>query len=127
MQEAQDLKLHPTKLKPDTQVSYLENYETEGANVLCFHPFESIVIIAGKTNAVSVWDWHKEQKLHVFSNLNFLPSRISSLQLINAHYKGLLMVASTDGIIRVSVFCSIYLFFHSRRYGMDMKAQARFA
>jgi len=59
------------------------------------------MVVAYGTDALSVWNWEAGHKLHVFSNSNPLPSRVTTLKFLNEYERGLLLVGSNDGIIRI--------------------------
>jgi len=49
----------------------------------------------------SVWDWERQKPLNRFSNGNAIGSRINEMRLINEDDEALLMIASSDGSIKI--------------------------
>ncbi|XP_078483485.1 regulatory-associated protein of mTOR-like [Ciona intestinalis] len=71
---------------------------------LTFHPYNNDLFVAD-AHGVSVWSWEKGQRKFYLHNTNPPQTTISSVQLINQHDKGLLVVASDDGCVRIWQNC----------------------
>lgn len=68
---------------------------------LAFHQFENHVAISDEGNTVRVWDWRRQSLKGRFSNGNPEGSQISDMKFINEDDQALLMIGSTDGVIRI--------------------------
>jgi len=68
---------------------------------LLFHQFEPHLVIADDRDGVFVWDWHQHIRLNSFSNGNKDGARITSLKFLNEDDVALLMVGSSDGILKI--------------------------
>ncbi|RWS30053.1 regulatory-associated protein of mTOR-like protein [Leptotrombidium deliense] len=81
-------------------------------NLMMFHAYEPYVIVAER-DSFSVWHWDSQNifgynskfgtpaLLGTYSNHNPSPTRISSMELINAHDETILMLACDDGSVRL--------------------------
>ncbi|RWS11751.1 Regulatory-associated protein of mTOR-like protein [Dinothrombium tinctorium] len=77
-----------------------------------FHPYDPHLIVAGR-ETFSFWLWDAQTPigypsrltpptlLGVYGNLNSPPTKITSLELVNAHDETLLLLACDDGTVRV--------------------------
>ncbi|KAF8167286.1 hypothetical protein B0H34DRAFT_792028 [Crassisporium funariophilum] len=68
---------------------------------MAFHSFDRQLIIANETDMISVWDWHTRKRLNYFCNGNPRDTSITALQIINQDVGGIILAASSDGIIRL--------------------------
>ncbi|XP_074322528.1 regulatory-associated protein of TOR 1-like isoform X2 [Apium graveolens] len=75
-------------------------FET-GAEITLLQPFSPVVIAADKGERIRVWNYEEATLLNAFSNHDFPDKGISKLSLINELDDSLLLVASSDGSIRI--------------------------
>ena len=68
---------------------------------MIFHQFENHLVVADDRDGVTVWDWAREQRLARFSNTNPAGSRITDLRFINEDDVALLMIGSSDGVVKI--------------------------
>jgi len=68
---------------------------------LLFHQFEPHLVISDDRDGVFVWDWHQRTRLNSFSNGNREGTKISSTVFLNEDDVALLMVGSSDGILKI--------------------------
>ena len=68
---------------------------------LLFHQFEPHLVISDDRDGVFVWDWHRHTRLNSFSNGNKDGAKITSTVFLNEDDVALLMVGSTDGILKI--------------------------
>eukprot|EP00339_Tiarina_fusa_P008681 CAMPEP_0117002690 /NCGR_PEP_ID=MMETSP0472-20121206/4270_1 /TAXON_ID=693140 ORGANISM="Tiarina fusus, Strain LIS" /NCGR_SAMPLE_ID=MMETSP0472 /ASSEMBLY_ACC=CAM_ASM_000603 /LENGTH=870 /DNA_ID=CAMNT_0004703111 /DNA_START=1121 /DNA_END=3733 /DNA_ORIENTATION=- len=99
--EIQNCKETASRYKFDTQVSLMNDSETEVVALAKFHPTEPLCVVADDKNRISVWNWEESAKVNSFSNQNGSNTRISSLCLANTQSQFLVLVGSSNGIIRV--------------------------
>jgi regulatory associated protein of mTOR len=68
---------------------------------LLFHQFEPHLVISDDRDGVFVWDWHEHTRLNSFSNGNKDGAKITSTVFLNEDDVALLMVGSSDGILKI--------------------------
>jgi regulatory associated protein of mTOR len=68
---------------------------------LLFHQFEPHLVISDDRDGVFVWDWHQHTRLNSFSNGNREGTKITSTVFLNEDDVALLMVGSSDGVIKI--------------------------
>lgn len=68
--------------------------------VLRFHPYDPHLAVADKSG-VSVWNLETGTRLNHFMNGNPKPTRITAMEILNAHDLSLLLTGSDDGGVRV--------------------------
>jgi regulator-associated protein of mTOR len=68
---------------------------------LLFHQFEPHLVITDDRDGIFVWDWHQHTRLNSFSNGNKDGTRITSTVFLNEDDVALLMVGSSDGILKI--------------------------
>jgi regulator-associated protein of mTOR len=68
---------------------------------LLFHQFEPHLVISDDRDGLFVWDWHQHIRLNSFSNGNKDGARITSTVFLNEDDVALLMVGSSDGILKI--------------------------
>jgi regulatory associated protein of mTOR len=68
---------------------------------LLFHQFEPHLVISDDRDGVFVWDWHQHVRLNSFSNGNKDGTKITSTVFLNEDDVALLMVGSSDGILKI--------------------------
>ena len=68
---------------------------------LLFHQFEPHLVISDDRDGVFVWDWHQHTRLNSFSNGNKDGAKITSTVFLNEDDVALLMVGSSDGILKI--------------------------
>jgi regulatory associated protein of mTOR len=82
------------------QLAILDNDAHQPVKLL-FHQFEPHLVIADDRDGVFVWDWHQHTRLNSFSNGNKEGSKITSTVFLNEDDVALLMVGSSDGILKI--------------------------
>ncbi|KAL7226728.1 hypothetical protein ACSBR1_021741 [Camellia fascicularis] len=80
--------------------SWDTKFET-GAKTILVQPFSPVVIAADETERIRIWDYEKTTLLNSFDNHDYSGKGISKLCLVNELDDSLLLVASSDGNIRV--------------------------
>ena len=83
------------------QISLMNDNETDVAGLMELHPSEPLCIVSDTRNKVSVWNWEDSTKIKSFSNLNSSSSRISCLSLANTQDQFMILMGSTEGVIRI--------------------------
>lgn len=68
---------------------------------MVFHQFEDHLVTSDDRDSIAVWDWKEEKQLARFSNGNPRNSRVTELQFINEDDMAMLMVGSSDGVIKI--------------------------
>ncbi|KAI9738013.1 MAG: hypothetical protein M1834_009383 [Cirrosporium novae-zelandiae] len=68
---------------------------------MCFHQFEDHLVTADDRDGVCVWDWQRQIRLSRFSAANPPTSRITGARFINEDDQALLMLGSSDGVIKL--------------------------
>ena len=68
---------------------------------LLFHQFEPHLVVSDDRDGVFVWDWHQHTRLNSFSNGNKDGARITATKFLNEDDVALLMVGSSDGILKI--------------------------
>lgn len=68
---------------------------------MTFHQFDSHLVVADDRDTISVWDFQRNEILSRFSNGNPEGSRINDTKFMNEDDNPLLMVGSSDGILKV--------------------------
>ncbi|KAF5312958.1 hypothetical protein D9619_002557 [Psilocybe cf. subviscida] len=66
-----------------------------------FHSYDKHLIIGNEHDMVTVWDWSTRKRLNMFFNGNPRGTSITSLEIINQDVGGIIMVGSSDGIVRM--------------------------
>jgi len=82
------------------QLAVLDNEAHQPVKLL-FHQFEPHLVIADDRDGLFVWDWHQHTRLNSFSNGNKDGSKITSTVFLNEDDVALLMVGSSDGILKI--------------------------
>lgn len=68
---------------------------------LTFHQFDPHLVVTDNKDIVSIWDFQKNEQLCRFSNGNPEGSRINATKFMNEDDQPLLMVGSSDGVLKV--------------------------
>lgn len=68
---------------------------------MTFHQFDDHLAVTDDRDTISIWDFQKNQQLSRFSNGNPAGSRINDAKFLNEDDQPLLMVGSSDGILKV--------------------------
>ncbi|KAK4609128.1 Target of rapamycin complex 1 subunit mip1 [Fulvia fulva] len=68
---------------------------------MVFHQFENHLVTSDDRDSIAVWDWHTSQQLNRFSNGNPKGSRVTEVRLINEDDVAMLMIGSSDGVIKI--------------------------
>ncbi|KAG7194656.1 uncharacterized protein KQ657_004332 [Scheffersomyces spartinae] len=69
--------------------------------LLRFAQFEKVLIASDEKDNVTVWDWEKNETIKKFSNTNPFGTKITDMKLVNEDDSALLMLGSSDGVIKV--------------------------
>lgn len=91
-----------------TSVSKLQNpiarwdtkFET-GAKTALLHPYSPVVVAADEGERIRVWNYEEATLLNSFSNHDYPDKGVSKLCLLNELDDSLLLVASSDGSVRI--------------------------
>ncbi|KAF8509765.1 raptor N-terminal caspase like domain-containing protein [Hysterangium stoloniferum] len=68
---------------------------------IALHAFDTYIVSANDQDKISVWDWSQRKRLRSWSNGNSSTSNITALRFINDDTDGVVVVGSSDGIIRL--------------------------
>ncbi|KAJ4520517.1 Target of rapamycin complex 1 subunit kog1 [Exophiala dermatitidis] len=68
---------------------------------LVFHQFDDHLAVTDDRDTVSIWDFQRNEQLSRFSNGNPAGSRINDAKFLNEDDQPLLMVGSSDGVLKV--------------------------
>ena len=68
---------------------------------MTFHQFDDHLAVTDDKDIVTIWDFQKNEQLNRFSNGNPAGSRINDARFMNEDDQPLLMVGSSDGILKV--------------------------
>ncbi|PHH51083.1 Target of rapamycin complex 1 subunit mip1 [Ceratocystis fimbriata CBS 114723] len=99
LKKTQPLKSFAGSHKWNNQLGMLNN--SSQPVKMTFHQYEDHLAAADDGNTVTVWDWKKQGVLSRFSNGNPPGSKIRNLRFINEDDQALLMLGSSDGVIRI--------------------------
>ncbi|KAK1391180.1 Regulatory-associated protein of TOR 1 [Heracleum sosnowskyi] len=92
---------HSSVNKLHNQVAGWDTRFETGAKIALLQPFSPVVIAADEGERIRVWNYEEATLLNSFSNHDFPDKGISKLSLINELDDSLLLVASSDGSIRI--------------------------
>ncbi|KAJ3570758.1 hypothetical protein NP233_g4189 [Leucocoprinus birnbaumii] len=68
---------------------------------MAFHSFDQQMVVANESDTVSVYDWSTRKRLSQWSNGNPRGTSITSIQIINQEVGGIIVVGSSEGIVRL--------------------------
>ncbi|KAK5269146.1 Target of rapamycin complex 1 subunit kog1 [Exophiala xenobiotica] len=68
---------------------------------LAFHQFDDHLAVTDDRDTVTIWDFQRNEQLSRFSNGNPIGSRINDAKFLNEDDQPLLMVGSSDGVLKV--------------------------
>ncbi|KAL5530680.1 KOG1 [Sanghuangporus sanghuang] len=68
---------------------------------MTFHSYDPHLFVANDTNMISVYDWSRRKRLLAFNNGNPTGTSITWLGCINQDVGGMIMAASSDGIVHL--------------------------
>lgn len=68
---------------------------------MTFHQFDDHLAVADDKDTITIWDFQKNEQLNRFSNGNPTGSRINDAKFMNEDDQPLLMVGSSDGVLKV--------------------------
>ncbi len=68
---------------------------------LAFHQFDDHLAVTDDRDTVTIWDFQRNEQLSRFSNGNPIGSRINDTKFLNEDDQPLLMVGSSDGVLKV--------------------------
>lgn len=83
-----------------TRVEGFLNNQSQPMN-MTFHQFDNHIAITDDRDTVSIWDFKNNSQLSRFSNGNPAGSRINDAKFLNEDDLPLLMVGSSDGVLKV--------------------------
>ena len=68
---------------------------------MAFHQFDDHLAVADDKDTITIWDFQNNEQLSRFSNGNPTGSRINDAKFLNEDDQPLLMVGSSDGVLKV--------------------------
>jgi regulator-associated protein of mTOR len=83
------------------QVANWDTMSETGTKALLLHPFKPIVCIADDKETIRLWNYKEGTVVNTFDNHNAPDKGVSKLCLLNELDDSLLLIASSDGIVRV--------------------------
>lgn len=83
-----------------TRLEGFLNNQSQPMN-LAFHQFDDHLAVTDNRDTVSVWDFQRNEQLSRFSNGNPPGSQINDAKFLNEDDQPLLMVGSSDGVLKV--------------------------
>ncbi|KAH9551661.1 hypothetical protein CY35_09G025100 [Sphagnum magellanicum] len=92
---------HSSLSKVSEQVANWDTVSDTGTKALLLHPFKPIVCIADDKETIRLWNYKEGTVVNTFDNHNAPDKGVSKLCLLNELDDSLLLVASSDGIVRV--------------------------
>ncbi|KAI3968326.1 hypothetical protein MKW92_052315 [Papaver armeniacum] len=92
---------HSSINKLNNQIASWDTRFETGTKTALLHPFSPVVIAADETERIRIWDYERAALLNSFDNHNFMEKGISKLCLVNELDDSLLLVASSDGNVRI--------------------------
>ncbi|XP_017218499.1 regulatory-associated protein of TOR 1 isoform X2 [Daucus carota subsp. sativus] len=92
---------HSSINKLHNQIAGWDTRFEAGAKITLLQPFSPVVIAADECERIRVWNYEEATLLNSFSNHDYPYKGISNLSLINELDDSLLLVASSDGSIRI--------------------------
>ncbi|KAG4209816.1 hypothetical protein ERO13_A02G005400v2 [Gossypium hirsutum] len=90
-----------SKLNNNSQIASWDTKFETGTRTALLQPFSPIVIAADENERIRVWNYEEATLLNGFDNHDFPEKGISKLCLLNELDDSLLLVASSDGNIRI--------------------------
>ncbi|TYH81750.1 hypothetical protein ES332_D02G006700v1 [Gossypium tomentosum] len=90
-----------SKLNNNSQIASWDTRFETGTRTALLQPFSPIVIAADENERIRVWNYEEATLLNGFDNHDFPEKGISKLCLLNELDDSLLLVASSDGNIRI--------------------------
>ncbi|KAL5709830.1 Regulatory-associated protein of TOR 1 [Ranunculus cassubicifolius] len=92
---------HSSVTKLNNQIASWDTKFESGTKTSLLHPFSPIVIAADESERIRIWNYEEATLLNSFDNHNFPDKGISKLCLLNELDDSLLLVASSDGNVRI--------------------------
>ncbi|CAM6060131.1 unnamed protein product [Sphagnum tenellum] len=92
---------HSSLSKVSEQVANWDTMSETGTKALLLHPFKPIVCIADDKETIRLWNYKEGTVVNTFDNHNAPDRGVSKLCLLNELDDSLLLIASSDGIVRV--------------------------
>jgi regulatory associated protein of mTOR len=68
---------------------------------MTFHQFDDHLAVADDKDTITIWDFQRNEQVNRFSNANPTGSRINDTKFLNEDDQPLLMVGSSDGVLKV--------------------------
>eukprot|EP00249_Psilotum_nudum_P023321 c28829_g1_i1 orf=818-4927(+) len=92
---------HSTVTKVSDQIASWDTGSENSIRATLLHPFIPIVFAVDENEMIRIWDYEEGMLINVFGNHNCADKGVSRLCLLNELDDSLLLVASTDGSVRV--------------------------
>ncbi|CAK9153753.1 unnamed protein product [Ilex paraguariensis] len=92
---------HSTVSKLHNQIASWDTKFETGTKTTLLHPFFPVVIAADESERIRVWNYEEAILLNSFENHNYPDRGVSKLCLVNELDDSLLLVASSDGNVRI--------------------------
>jgi regulator-associated protein of mTOR len=90
-----------TVSKVSDQIASWDTNSELGTKAVLLHPFKPLVCIADDKETIRIWDYEEAAVVNTFDNHNTPDKGVSKLCLLNELDDSLLLVASSDGSVRV--------------------------
>ncbi len=100
MQAQLNLSTFQSKTKFDERICFENDSESRMTSCLCLHPYDTLLIVADERDRIVVWNYASGELIRKFSNQNSRSSRITRMTFVNNHDRPLLLVGSSDGVVR---------------------------
>ncbi|KAG0616749.1 hypothetical protein M758_5G139500 [Ceratodon purpureus] len=92
---------HSSVSKVSDQIASWDTGSETGTKAVLLHPFKPLICIADEKETIRIWDYEEATVVNTFDNHNTPDKGVSKLCLLNELDDSLLLVASSDGSVRV--------------------------
>ncbi|CAM6087832.1 unnamed protein product [Calypogeia fissa] len=92
---------HSSVTKVSDQIASCDTSSEMGTKAVLFHPFVPLICIADEKETIRIWNYEDGQTINSFDNHNAPDKGVSKMCLLNELDNSLLLVASSDGSVRV--------------------------
>lgn len=92
---------HSSVSRLNNQIASWDTKFETGTKTALLQPFSPVVVAADESERIRIWNYEEATLLNSFENHNFPDKGISKLCLLNELDESLLLVASSDGNIRI--------------------------
>ncbi|XP_024365360.1 regulatory-associated protein of TOR 1 isoform X3 [Physcomitrium patens] len=92
---------HSSVSKVSDQIASWDTGSEMGTKTVLLHPFKPLVCTADDKETIRIWDYEEAAVVNTFDNHNTPDKGVSKLCLLNESDDSLLLVASSDGSVRV--------------------------